>query len=430
MLNTTLLSLYLSKLNSNSPLISNVGNSNINIFNSKFTNSFSHFFYSSIPFKLINIKQTKFTKFGKSVLYVKDDLPFNATITFSNSTYSKQQIIGMENIYITDCIFEKCHADNENNRKGGAIFIFYSKTSEIFIQRTTFAECAAYEDGGAVSLLINACYLYDICAYQCSCGTDNQGHLFDITSNNCTLSRCTLVECASELAQGGSASAKFSSGVISLSDWNETLETSQIEGGIIFGSKNDYDWSITRIIFDKIYSKKMLYMTGQVHISQIALISCHAEESLLTPNAYEIHFRELYVKSCSNVLVAPAYNSYHLTIEDSYFDKKYDYDDLCNCSITDMNFWFELDQNYISNCADGIKLYSNVNTKTMDVIMLVIVLFVLIGALSFSFVWYCFLHIPNDDDIPKIDQNLKMSLPLADNENELSEALPALTLKI
>ena len=176
----------------------------------------------------------------------------------------------------------------------------------------------------------------------------------------------------------------------------------------------------------------MLPISKEAQFNQIALISCHASDSLITPTSNNIVINELYIKECSNVLIRSNYDQYQLLIIDSFFDKNYYYSYLTNCTIT-ATVSFELTKNAISDCAYDIKLYDSGNTKKIDLIVFIIVIVILVVLLSISIVWNCFIHTPLDDDLPKADQQLKMTLPLVDDEksspNDAPLSLQSLTLK-
>ena len=426
MINSTLISLSLSKIYSASPLFTPKQNSNFNIFKSTFSKSFSNFLFSANPIRNLQLTESSFTHFTKSVLYITEEYPFAFSINLTSKTFTASQRFNEtgDSILISRCLFDSC----KSNNRGGAIYIFFARSIHCAIERTTFAQCASSNKGGAISMNIGSSYFIDICAYQCYCGEGFAGNCYDISSDYQKCERNTFVECSSEAVTDRSTCAVFDICKLCITDWNETSETSTEEGGIYF-SKIKVE-TINRLLFKQVFCNEMLKISPQTNegaaLNNIALISCTAI-SLLTPQSDNINITGLIVQDCSEVLVHSSNLKYQMLIFDSYFDHEYQYQYLTNCVITETKL-FDLVPNNISQCAKGIKLFSLINTKLSDIIISIVGIVILIILLIISVIWYCFLHIPINQT-SKLENQLKMSLPLVD-ESDTAQTAPILTLRL
>ena len=105
-------------------------------------------------------------------------------------------------------------------------------------------------------------------------------------------------------------------------------------------------------------------------------------------------------------------------IVDSFIDKEYDYEQIVNCTITSANT-HRVSELGIDKCAAGIRLYEDIDTKNLDIVLGVIMLIVLVISVVVSCLWNCVFHRPQKEDIKK-DQQITLSLPINDNSSESS----------
>ena len=400
-MNSTILSLSLSKILNDSPLFTGTHGARLSIINSKFSKISTNLFYSFQQFHELKLKTCFYRQFTKSVLFILEPK------MYYKQTFNKRQNFHDKTVSISECIFERC----TSNERGGAIYMFYSTSIEV--KKTTFSNCKSLQEGGAIDVNLNECNMSDICSYECYCGSNKLGNAFHMTCNEIYLERLTFVECSSKAMKEGSCSTFVKPVKYIITDFNNTYEFSQKEGGIIINDGDD--GRISNIYLGNVESKEQFLIYNITDINNIAFVNCSAELSLITPQIENMTIYYLILRDCKGPLLKKSDYDKSLLICDSFFDVDYGYSLTENCEITKKEL-FSLEPNNLKDCAKGIELYSEVDTKLIDTIVIIVVLVVLILCLILSSVWFCWLHIPLQDKEDRIENNLRMTLPLVDDE--------------